>query len=152
DRPRAPEVTPHRPRSMAWPGKKQDSASERERALAAEIAALEKKIAKLQATPAPKFRSTALPHTAGHTSTSTAAPAPQPAGEPVFEEVDQTRLTSQTDTIAPPEHFNELGVRKYDLAGLIRRWRQNLTGATTSNPRLVNYLAAGSVQGLRAMR
>jgi hypothetical protein len=48
--------------------------------------------------------------------------------------------------------FNDLGVRKYDLPGLLRRLRDFFHGPNTSNPKLVNYLAAGGVQGLRPLR
>lgn len=51
-----------------------------------------------------------------------------------------------------PEMFNELGVRKYDLPALLNRITNHFRGPTTSNPRLVNYLAAGGVQGLRPLR
>jgi hypothetical protein len=50
------------------------------------------------------------------------------------------------------EIYNELGVRKYDLPALWNRVRNHFRGPTTSNPRLVNYLAAGGVQGLRPLR
>jgi hypothetical protein len=43
-------------------------------------------------------------------------------------------------------------VRKYDLPALFNRVRNHFRGPTTSNPRLVNYLAAGGVQGLRPLR
>ena len=128
---------------MGWLGKKSDPVSERDRALATEIAALEKQIRQLEAKPGPRFRSTARPHS----ETVTIAPT-----EPVFEEVDQTRLKAQRETLAPREHFNELGVRKYDLAGLFRRTKTHFSGPTTANPRLVKLIAAGGVQGLRAMR
>jgi hypothetical protein len=48
--------------------------------------------------------------------------------------------------------FNELGLRKYDLPALFNRIRNHLRGPTTTNPRLVNYLAAGGVHGLRPLR
>jgi hypothetical protein len=43
-------------------------------------------------------------------------------------------------------------VRRYDLPALWNRIRNHFRGPTTSNPRLVNYLAAGGVQGLRPLR
>ena len=43
-------------------------------------------------------------------------------------------------------------MRKYDLPALLNRWRNHFRGPTTSNPRLVSYLAAGGVQGLRPLR
>ncbi len=43
-------------------------------------------------------------------------------------------------------------MRKYDLPGFFDRFRQHFRRPTTSNPRLVTYLAAGGVQGLRPLR
>ncbi len=138
---------------MGWPKKNPDSVSERARALNAEIAALEAQIKKINAESGkpsgrPRLRSTAVPHGA----TVSHKPAPSVSSEPIFEDVDQKRLKAQTETIAPQEHFNELGVRKYDLAGLWRRLKNHFRGPSTPNPQLVNYLAAGGVQGLRPMR
>jgi hypothetical protein len=139
--------------------KKPDLISDKARSLEAEIAALEAEIKKLdsqlQRPPTgPKFRSTAIPH--GETISRTvekAAPAPSPApkAEPVFEELKSSPLAPRTEAEAP-EIFNELGVRKYDLPALWNRLRNHFHGPTTSNPRLVNYLAAGGVHGLRPLR
>ncbi len=139
---------------MGWPKKKPDPVSDRARALSDEIAALEKQIKKLdaqvaQAPPAPRLRPATLPH---GVTVSHAVPAPKPSPEPIFEDVDQNRLKAKGEVIAPPEHFNDLGVRKYDLAGLIARLKNNFRGPPANNPRLVSYLAAGGVQGLRPMR
>jgi hypothetical protein len=45
-----------------------------------------------------------------------------------------------------------LGLRRYDLPSLWNRIRSHFQGPTTGNPRLVDYLAAGGVQGLRPLR
>ncbi|HSY18427.1 MAG TPA: hypothetical protein VK815_08840 [Candidatus Acidoferrales bacterium] len=132
-----------------------DPISDKARALNNEIAALEAEIKKLDAqltkSPGPKFRSTALPK--GLTiPTATQKPAPPPApAEPVFEEVKVKPLQGRDDP-ASPDYYNELGVRKYDLPALWNRIRNHFRGPTTSNPRLVSYLAAGGVQGLRPLR
>jgi len=147
---------------MALFRKKTDPISERARALNEQIAALEAQIKELSVppsqpsaaaptiptSPAPRLRSTAVPH--GH------PPAPNAFGgaaspEPIFEELDQNRADPQAET-ATPQHYNELGVRKYDLAAVLRRTKNHFRGPATSNPRLVNYLAAGSIQGLRPLR
>ena len=142
---------------MGLLNKKPDLISDKARALTAEIAALEAEIKKLDsqvARPAaPKLRSTAMPQ--GETIFRPAekpAPAPMPKiSEPVFEKINQTRLTSSSGH-ETTELFNNLGVRKYDLPALFNRLRNHFRGPTTSNPRLVNYLAAGGVQGLRPLR
>ncbi len=133
--------------------KKSDPISERASALNDQIASLEAEIKRLdtqlQHTPVPRLRSTAVPHGA----TFARAPEPPPpihiAHEPVFEEVKPLRPTNETTT---PDQFNEFGVRKYDLPGFFGRLRQYFRRPTTSNPRLVTYLAAGGVQGLRPLR
>lgn len=142
---------------MALSRKKPDPISEKAQALNAEIAALEAEIKKLDSQlprqSEPKFRSTAMP--AGETLprvTVNAALPPRPkSSEPVFEKVNSAKLAARAEDEAP-ELFNELGVRKYDLPALFNRLRNHLRGPTTSNPRLVNYLAAGGVQGLRPLR
>jgi hypothetical protein len=140
---------------MASAKKKVDPISDRSRALTDQIAALESEIqkldAQLQRTPTPRLRSTAIPHGATITRAHEPAPSPppQPAQEPVFEKVNPLRDPDETAT---PDQFNELGVRKYDLPALFNRLRNHFRRPTTSNPRLVTYLAAGGVHGLRPMR
>ncbi len=79
------------------------------------------------------------------------APAPAPH-EPIFEEVGQNLLEGRGEADTTPEHFNDLGVRKYDLPALLRRLRAYFHGPSTTNPKLVSYLAAGGIQGLRPLR
>ncbi|PYM15990.1 MAG: hypothetical protein DME18_02745 [Verrucomicrobia bacterium] len=134
---------------MAVFKKKVDPLSERSRTLTAEIAALEAQIKQLdtelqQSQARPRLRSTARPH-------GSAIP-PAPARETVFEQVDHDRVKSQAARERPPSHATELGVRKFDLAGAWRRVKNHLHGPPANNPKLVNYLAAGSIQGLRPMR
>jgi len=141
---------------MAFPKKKADPISARARTLNDQIAALESEIKKLdtqiQRAPTPRLRSTAVPHGANVPHSAEPPPAPKPAThEPVFEKINQDPLQARADTESP-DHFNELGVRKYDLPALWGRLKNHFHGPTSSNPRLVNYLAHGGVQGLRPMR
>src|SRR5271155_4797855 len=135
--------------------KKPDPISDKARSLEAEIAALEAEIKKLdtqlQHPTGPKFRSTAQPHGATIPRAAEKPVPPPPKAEPVFEELKRSPLTPRADS-ETPEIFNELGVRKYDLPALWARLRNHFRGPTTSNPRLINYLAAGGVQGLRPLR
>ena len=76
---------------------------------------------------------------------------PSPKAEPVFEDLKRGPLTAGSENEAP-EIYNDLGVRRYDLPALWNRIRNHFRPPTTSNPRLVNYLAAGGVTGLRPLR
>jgi hypothetical protein len=115
---------------MVWSKKKADPISERARALSEEIAALEAQIkqldSKLGSIPAaPRLRSTALPHGA----TTVVHPSVlAPAEEPIFEEVNQNRLKNRSEPAVTPEHFNDLGVRKYDLAAFLNRVKNHFRG------------------------
>ena len=136
---------------MALFRKKSDPLSERSRALNSEIAALEAQIkaldSKLHDPPSrPRLRSTARPH---GSPISSALAAPR---EPVFEPVDHHRVKAQPEQENPPAHPNELGVRKWEWLGAWRRLKNHFHGPPANNPRLINYLAAGSIQGLRPMR
>ncbi len=129
-----------------------DPISDRARTLNGQIAALEAEIKRLdteiQHNPAPRLRSTAIPHGATIDRTHELPPSP-PVQEPVFEEVKPLPASDETDA---PDQFNELGVRKYDLPALLHRLRKRFSRPTASNPRLVTYLAAGGVRGLRPLR
>jgi hypothetical protein len=147
---------------MGLLSKKNDPISDRARELNGEIADLEAEIKKLDTRlekhPAhahPKLRSTAIPHAgtvnyASHAPHQAAAQAAV-ADEPIFEEVGQNLLKARADATTA-EHFNELGVRKYDLPAMFGRLRNHFKGPSTTNPKLVSYLAAGGIQGLRPMR
>ena len=138
---------------MALSKKKTDPISDKARALTDEIAALEAEIKQLDSqlsrAPAPKFRSGSAPAAASPRPVE--KPAPVVANGPVFEEIKHAPVTARTDAESA-EHYNELGMRKYDLPALFHRIRNHLRGPTTTNPRLVNYLAAGGVHGLRPLR
>ena len=43
-------------------------------------------------------------------------------------------------------------IATHDLPALLRRIRNQFRGPSTSNPKLVSYLAAGGLQGLRPLR
>jgi hypothetical protein len=133
--------------------KKADPITERSKALKAEIAALESQIKRLSSQPEtidqePRFRP--APFTGQVGSTKPAIPAAPP--EPVFEEIDPSVLHAASDTEVTAAHYNDLGIRKYDLASALRRFRNHVRGKPVANPKLVTFLAAGSIQGLRPLR
>lgn len=134
---------------MALFKKKADPISERAKSLNAEIAQLEAKIKALsdetaRANTGPRIRSTAVP---GH------APAPAPAlATPVFVEVQHKPALLPMVQSTEPLVYNHLGARKFNPGAAWRRLCSHFRGAGTTNPRLVNYLAAGSVHGLQPLR
>jgi len=120
--------------------KKSDPLDSRARTLKDQIASLNAQIQEL----AEKPRDPA--------SQSDNPPGSDPAN-PIFEAMEplKTALESE-DTGSSTAHYNELGVRKYDVGAAFRRWIKHFRGPTANNPKLVSYLAAGSIQGLRPLR
>jgi cell division protein FtsB len=138
---------------MGFFHKKADPLSERSRQLTARIAELETRIQQLNQQSVPpdprRLRSTAYPPG----SPAPARPAQAPRnGEPVFERVDQRQLKEGSEPVAAASHYNELGARKFDLMELLERIKRHFRGPPAANPKLVNYLAAGNIQGLRPLR
>jgi hypothetical protein len=133
--------------------KNADPITDRARALNAEISALEARIKKLnqqvQSGQGPRLRSTVYPSGQSAPGQPPAAAAPA-ASEPIFEEV--SKLTEPAEPAATAGHFNELGVRKFDLLAVWQRLKKQIAGRPLANPKLINYLAAGSIQGLRPLR
>jgi hypothetical protein len=123
-----------------------DPIADRSRALEDEIAALEAEIKELgnrlgEAPLPPRLRSRARQSGALHR-----------IAEPVFEEVETDRVTVDAEGETTPSHYNELGVRKFDLVAAWHRLQKHVYGPSANNPKLVNYLAAGSIQGFRPLR
>ncbi len=128
--------------------KKADPLAARSKELSAQIHALEAQIARLstqsrEEKPAP-VRPPPPP-------AAVPAPRQETRREPIFERVDPPPVP-ESGTGIDTGHFNDLGIRKYDLFGTIRRWRKQLNHPSAANPRLVSYLAAGSIRGLRPLR
>lgn len=132
--------------------KKHDPISEKAHALTEQIQALEAQIKELSAEaekPQPRFRSSTMPR--GLSASSPPEPVREPSPREHFEEVDHTPLKAP-EPQTRQEHYNELGVRKYDLVSAWQRLKNVFKTPPASNPKLVNYLAAGSIQGLRPLR
>lgn len=137
---------------MALFRKKADPIAVRSDALNSQISALEAQIRQLntkieRAKSHPRVRSTAVPQ--GPTVISGPAPAPR---EPVFEQLNYQKAQDTQEIESSPDRYNDLGVRKYDIIGAFRRLYNNMRGTPTANPKLVSYLAAGSIKGLRPLR
>ena len=99
--------------------------------------------------PTARLRSTAFP--LGPNIPTPSEPYPTAANKgPVFDSVQKNPFRSGHEREAPPP--KELDVRKSDLPNTWRRFKKHFRWPATSNPKLVNYLAAGSIQGLRPLR
>jgi hypothetical protein len=155
--------------------KKADPITERARALNEQIADLEHQIAKLAdkidsqpdepppPPPPPPRAPEPPPPQQGYLSQarlrSTAFPQSQvvvhsskgDSSEPVFEDVPNNPFKANGDE-PPPEPEPDIGVRKGNLAEMWRRLQNQIRTPPASNPKLLNYLAAGSIQGLRPLR
>jgi hypothetical protein len=144
--------------------KKADPISQRARALNAEIAELEQQIRKLNAalenqdpalappTAGPSAKTAGAPFSGRSFNSPTAVREPAPRKpETIFEEVDHRRFEKDQPS-ASPTQFNHLGVRKYDLLAAWQRFTNHFRTKPVANPKLVSYLAAGSIQGLRPLR
>ena len=133
--------------------KKADPITERSRELTAKIADLESKIKRLGQKPdhddRPRIRSTVYPQ---GSNASSRKPGEALNGEPVFEKVDQNQLKEPPEPLTTARHFNELGARKYNLVAFVERIKRHFRGPPAANPKLINYLAAGNIQGLRPLR
>jgi hypothetical protein len=148
---------------MAWFKKKSDPLSERARALNSQISSIEAEIRRLDAQlqrgeviahdpPTAPSRASSPREPAGTPPAAPPHPARRASHEPVFEDMAPHPLENRSDATTTPEHYNELGVRKYDLPALLRQLRNHFRGPSTTNPKLVSYLAAGGIQGLRPLR
>lgn len=133
-----------------WKKHNPDPLDQRSKALKSQLSSLEDEIRRLQSQveqPAsqPKHRSTVRPQSPTSQRPITAIPK-----EPIFEPVDHWQHKAESPSTAP--HFNDLGVRKYDLLANWRRFKAHFRGPSSNNPKLVSYLAAGSINGLRPLR
>lgn len=130
---------------MGWFRRKTDPIAESERRLNEQIAGLESEIRNLNQ----RLGEVSDRKRPGPGGAPAARPGPAASG-PTFEDLNPQRIPAEP--ASTPAHFNELGVRKYDPVASVRRWLAQLKGGPTANPKLVNYLAAGSIHGLRPLR
>lgn len=117
---------------------KKDPISERERALNQEIAALEAQIRTLNE------------QAVDGKSKPVARPQQQVSSDPIFEPVAPPRAINPQPK--SPANLKELGVRSYNPGNFWRRIKAIFKPRPPANPQLVNYLAAGSLQGFRPLR
>ena len=130
--------------------KKPDQVSQRAQQLNAEIAALEARIKRLSSGPVDPTDA-ARPRPA---SPAPVSPRPDgaPATEPIFEKIDQQRLKDETKPFSSLTHRAGTNAGKFDPLVIWRRLQDFFRGPPPANPKLVNYLAAGGIHGLRPLR
>jgi len=130
--------------------KKGDPLSEHARALTAEIAALESQIRELGT----RLEAPSAPPEERGRNIATRQPRQREPARPAheFETVPEARLPARESPVEDRQRYNELGARKFDLPDAWRRLRQKPRKGSPDNARLINYLAAGSIQGLRPLR
>ena len=138
---------------------KADPISERSRQLTARIAELESKIQRLNHQTEPedprRLRSTAYPSGASLVARQSGANGhahPATNGDPIFERVDLKQLKEVAEPLPTTRHENENREDKLGFWQWMERLKRRFRGPPTSNPKLVNYLAAGNIQGLRPLR
>jgi hypothetical protein len=125
-------------------GKKADPISARSKALNREIADLEAKIRKLNAEPPPTPKPRAV--------RPADFPAASAAEEPVFESVPKKPGPMPATRPEDAAHFNEMGLRKFDLVSLFAKIQAQFQGKPTQNPKLIQLIASGNIHGLRPLR
>ncbi len=135
--------------------KKNDPIKDREKNLASEIDQLEDQIRALKGVlkqaeldpqgtpPAPPVRRPAARPAAA------VEPAKTPA-EPVFEPVDQQRLQAAANPFK--EKHDPRALQREGSTSLFEKVARYFRGPTSSNPKLVSYLAAGNIHGLQPLR
>lgn len=131
---------------LADPVKKRERALQKQlRGIRSQIDALDEESRKIQQPP--RVRSTVRP------GKSLPPQNPFSAGqERAFEpEAGETTQARESLEVAAP-HYNEHGVKKLDAVHLWRRLRRRLRRTPSSQSKFVDYLAAGSIQGIRPLR
>ena len=126
--------------------KHRDPIAERERAIKAELADLREQIKRAE-------EGAPVPPVPPAPPRLRIAARPDGPKAPTKQTLDVVR-SSKTEVApeATPAHFNELGVRKYDLLSAVQRTLNHLRGGPVQKSQVVTLLAAGSIQGLRPLR
>lgn len=130
---------------MGFFRKKADPLAQRAQTLNRRIAELEAEIARLSTTSKP---GPARPTPAAKRSPGT---GPGGAPEPVFEPMPTRAVEARPSPPAGREAV-ELGLRRPVWSQFFRRFKGRFVDPPPTNEKLVNYLAAGGIQGLRPLR
>jgi hypothetical protein len=136
--------------------KKADPIKDREKSLVSEIQQLEEQIRSLQGVlktteSEPRVRQTTLPSRATSARATGPAEPPKTPQEPVFEPVDQQRLQSAAPNPFKDKHDSR-ALQREGSTSLLEKLARYFRGPTSTNPKLVSYLAAGNIHGLQPLR
>jgi len=137
--------------------KKNDPISDRSKALNSEIASLEAQIKQLNSKiqneqVQPRTRSTAFPSSQNSAVQTTSGAAPVSGRDPIFESVDRKWTGTPWKPKIAPAISDDLEVGKNQFERGLRRLARVFHAPPARNPKLVSYLAAGSIKGLRPLR
>ncbi len=130
--------------------KKSDPLAQRAQSLNRRIAELEAEIAKLNQTLGPTGPTPASPPSPPAPRPSPFA-APTAPSEPVFEQMPPRPLEPHGPDALGREAV-ELGLRRPVWSQWWRRMKGQFVDPPPTNEKLMNYLAAGGIQGLRPLR
>ena len=127
-----------------------DPIKARERALQEELRQIESQIAVLDPG-APRSRTTSRLSRPESPGGPVPARNPMASGDRLVFEAKGRRQPPESLEVATP-HYNEFGVKKLDLIHWWRRLCRSRRRKRTAHSKLVDYLAAGSLQGIRPLR
>lgn len=128
-----------------------DPLSERKRALEQELRQLQQQITALDQA---AHKAEQLPQERSAIPSPRELPAQNPFAkghELIFEPVDNDNPKPESLDVRVA-HYNELGVKKIDLVQVWSRISAYLKKSPASQSKFVNYLAAGSIQGIAPLR
>lgn len=134
--------------------KKSDPLAQRAQSLNRRIAELEAEISRLNQNLEPPAAGNGPSRPAPPPKTGTPrpkTPQPNPTHEPVFEEMPSRPLEAKPTPTQGRESV-ELGLKRPLWSEWWRRLKRQFVDPPPANEKLVNYLAAGSIQGLRSLR
>jgi hypothetical protein len=133
--------------------KKSDPLAQRAQSLNRRIAELEAEISRLNhGLEPPPNAATQRPAASSRPATPKPKPSTPPSHEPVFEEMPTRPFESSKQPPAPGRESVELGLKRPLWSEGWRRLKRQFVDPPPTNEKLVNYLAAGSIQGLRSLR
>jgi len=132
--------------------KKSDPLAQRAQSLNRRIAELEAEISRLNQGLKPAPNAAPKPGSTPRPAAAKPKPSSPQSHEPVFEEMPARLFESSRQPPTPGRESVELGLKRPLWSEGWRRLKRQFVDPPPTNEKLVNYLAAGSIQGLRSLR